>query len=140
MPALRTYSGHFLYRWLTALCLVLAGVFLWQLVASWDWGELLFLVIAAWSAVRCIILMSSKIEIMPDRLRVRVPMRPAREIAFRQLSEVYEEGRGLRSILLLYYPRTSDGIITTDEAVSMALPAVNGHDELLAALRAQVLA
>jgi hypothetical protein len=132
------YSGHSLYRVLTALCVLLTLAFAWQLVTSWDWGTLLFLLISAWTAVRCAILMSSKIMIAADRLRVQVPLRTPREVEFRQLAAVHEEGRGLKRILVLYHPRNDAGIVTTDEELTLELPAVNDHNALLAALQARV--
>ena len=136
----RTFSGHRLYQLLTALCVLLALAFGWQLFTSWDWGELLFLGLALWLAARCVILMSSKVIVGADRVRVQTPLRTPREVEFRQITEVHEEGRGLRSVLVLYHPRNDAGIVTIDELLTLALPAVNDHEALLAALQAQVSA
>jgi len=133
-----TYTGHLLYRVLTALCVLLVLLFAWQLVQQWDWGTLLFLGVAAWSAYRCYIVMSSTVELATDRLRVLAPGAFPREVEFRQLSSVYAEGRFLKSILLLYYPRTETGLLDLDEERTLVLPAVNQHEELLAALTAKV--
>jgi hypothetical protein len=133
-----TFSGHFLYRYLTALCVLLALLFAWQLFNRWDWGALLFLAVALWSALRCLKLMSSKIELTTDRLRILAMGEPAREVEYRQLSSLYEEGRGLKAILLLYHPRLESGLFDLDQELSVVLPAVNRHEELLAALKAQV--
>ena len=133
-----SYSGHHLYRVLTALCVLLAALFGWQLYQRWDWGALLFLAVAAWSALRCSILMSSEIEVTDDQVRILSPGSAPRVVDFRQCSAVYEEGRGLKSILLLYHPRNDAGIIATDEEATLALPAVNQHEQLLATLMARV--
>jgi hypothetical protein len=132
------FTGHILYRLLTALCVLLALLFAWQLMDHWDWGALLFLGVAAWSAVRCWRLMSSKVEVAEDRVRVLAPGASPREVEFRQFSAVYEEGRGLKTILLLYYPRAENGLFTLDEEQTLVLPAVNQHEELFAALTARV--
>jgi hypothetical protein len=132
------YTGHQLYRLLAALCVLLAALFAWQLVNRWDWGALLFLGVAAWCAYRCFVVMSSKVEMTSDRVRVLAPGAPPREVEFRQFSAVYEEGRGLKSILLLYHPRADTGLFDLDVERTLMLPAVNRHDELLAALVAQV--
>ena len=132
------YTGHRLYTLLAALCVVLVLLFAWQLYNRWDWGSLLFAVIAAWSAVRCLFLMSSSVELTEDRLRVKRAGRTTHEVEFRQLSAVYEEGRGLKSVLLLYHPRTESGLLALDEEISLLLPAVNEHEALLAALSARV--
>ena len=134
------YTGHYLYRVLTALCVLLAALFGWQLYSRWDWGALLFLAVAVWSAARCTILMSSYVEVMDDRVRIMSPASAPREVEFRQFSAVYEEGRGLKSILLLYHPRTDAGIIASDQETTLALPAVNQHEELLATLMARASA
>lgn len=134
------FTGHHIYRLLTALCVLLALLFAWQLYNRWDWGALLFFGVAVWSAVRCVILMSSSVEVGKDRVRVLAPGASTREVEFRQLVAVYEEGRGLKSILLLYYPRGENGLIQSDEQRSLSLPAVNGHEALFAALSAQVKA
>jgi hypothetical protein len=132
------FTGHNLYRLLTALCVVLALLFAWQLSNRWDWGALFFLAIALWSALRCYRLMSSKVEVTEDRVRIVTPGGALREVEFRQFSAVYEEGRGLKSIMLLYHPRTEQGIISIDVEQNLVLPAVNQHEELLAALTAKV--
>jgi hypothetical protein len=132
------YTSHFLYRLLTALCVLLLLLFVWQLYNRWDWGALLFAGVAIWSAIRCMRFMSSKVEITEDRVRVLAPGAEPREVEFRQLSDVYEEGRGLKSILLLYHPRGENGLVALDEERTLLLPAVNQHEELLAALMAKV--
>ncbi|MCC6457397.1 MAG: hypothetical protein IT328_20750 [Caldilineaceae bacterium] len=133
-----SYTGHSFYRLLAALCVILILLFAWQLRARWDWGALLFMAIAAWSAFRCVRLMLSQVEVMDDRVRLVAPGSSPREVEFRQLSEVHEEGRGLKSILLVYYPRMATGLLDLDEERTLLLPAVNGHAELLAALAAKV--
>jgi hypothetical protein len=69
-------------------------------------------------------------------VRVFAPGASPREVEFRQFSAVYEEGRGLKSILLLYHPRAENGLFALDEEHTLVLPAVNQHEELLAALSA----
>ena len=131
-------TGHVLYRVLAALCVLLVLLFGWQLVNGWDWGALLFLGVAGWSAVRCYVLMSSKVEVTDDRVRVLSPGASPREVEFRQLTAVYEEGRGLKSIMLIYYPRIASGLLDLDDERTLVLPAVNQHEELLAALIGKV--
>src|SRR5688572_22153632 len=127
------YTGHLLYRLLAALCVLLALLFAWQLYNRWDWGALLFLAVAVWSAYRYFVLMSSKVEVNADCVRVLAPGASPREVRFRQFSAVYEEGRGLKSILLLYHPLAANGLFDLDEERTLMLPAVNQHEALLAA-------
>jgi hypothetical protein len=132
------YTGHPLYRLLAALCVLLVLLFAWQLRAGWDWGTLFFLAVALWSALRCARLMLGRVEMLADRLRLHLPGSSPHEVEFRQFSAVYEEGRGLKSILLLYHPRTATGLFDLDVEHSLVLPAVNEQAELLAALTAKV--
>jgi hypothetical protein len=116
------YTAHYLYRILTVLSLLLAGSFVWQLIQQWDWAALLFLGVALWCTYRCFVIMSSKVELTEDRVRVSSVGATPREVFFRQLSGVYEEGRGLKSILLLYHPRAANGLYALDEELSLVLP------------------
>lgn len=134
----KSYRGHNFYKLLTVLCVVLVVLFAWQLYQRWDWGALLFLAVSAWSAFRCYRLMSSRVELMADRVRLVAPWAATREVEFRQLSSVTEEGRGMKSILLLYHPRGEDGLFALDDERALLLPAVNQHEELLATLTAQL--
>src|SRR3954468_21928151 len=131
------YTGNSIYRVLTAACVALVALFGWQLWNRWDWGALLFFCVAAWCAYRCYVLMSSKIELTEDRVRAIAPGAAPREVLFRQLSSVYEEGRAVKSILLLYHPRSESGLFDLDEENSLALPAVNQQEELFEALNAK---
>jgi hypothetical protein len=132
------YKGNSIYRVLTVLCVALVALLGWQLWKSWDWGALLFVVVAAWCAYRCYVLMASKVELTEDRVRATAPGSAPREVLYRQLSSVYEEGRAIKSILLLYYPRGESGLFDLDEENSLVLPAVNEQNELFEALNAKV--
>src|SRR4051794_17971934 len=118
---MKTYTGNSFYRLLTVLCVVLVLLFGWQLWNRWDWGALLFLGVAVWSGYRCFLLMSSKVELTDDRVRAIAPGSAPREVLFRQLSSVYEEGRAMKSILLLYHPRAESGLFELDEENSLVL-------------------
>lgn len=133
-----SYPIHPLYRIFALLCILLTGVFGWQLRAALDWGTLFFMVVTLWLTLRYARLVASRVELEADRVRLHTPLMPVREVEFRQFSGVHEEGRGLRSILLLYHPRTETGILDADDVRTLALPAVNKHEELLSALTAQV--
>jgi hypothetical protein len=136
---LMVYTAHIFYRLLVALCVLLILLFAWQLYNRWDWGALLFLGVAVWSVFRCFFLMASTVELTNDRVRVLAPGTAPREVEFRQFSAVYEEGRALKSILLLYHPRSETGLFDLDQEQTLVLPAVNQHEELLAALTTRVL-
>jgi hypothetical protein len=132
------YTGHHIYKFFTALCLLLALSFAWQLYNLWDWGALLFLGVGLWTAFRCLKFMSSKVEVLDDRVRLSTVGEKTQEVEFRQLSDVYEEGRGLKSILLLFHPRLDTGLLDLDKEQTLTLPPVNKHEELLAALEEKV--
>ena len=132
------YTTHLLYRFLTALCALLILLFSWQLRAGLEWGTLFFMAVVLWLAVRYAWLTASRVEVEADQVRLYTPLASPREVEFRQFSGVQEVGRGLKSILLLYHPRTATGIFDPDEIRTITLPAVNEHEQLLAALTAQV--
>lgn len=133
-----TYSGHHIYKFFTALCLLLVLAFAWQVYTLRDWGALLFLMVGGWSAFRCMKFMSSKVDLLDDRVRLSTVGEKTQEVEYRQLTDVYEEGRGLKSILLVYHPRLDTGLLDLDKEENLSLPPVNQHEELLAALQEKV--
>ena len=132
------YPVHPLYRVFALLCVLLTGVFGWQLRAGLDLGTLFFMGVTFWLTLRYLRLVASRVELEADRVRLYMPLMPVQEVEFRQLSAVNEEGRGLKSILLLYHPRAETGLIDADDVRTMSIPAVYEHEELLSALAAQV--
>ena len=134
----RRFVAHRLYLALALLCGLLVGAFAWQLRAAWDWGALLFLAITGALALHYGRLALARVEVTGDRLRLRQWGAAAREVEFRQLSQVVEEGRGLRALQLHYHPRGGSGLMVTDDLRTLTLPAVQDHAGLWEALAAHV--
>ena len=134
----RRFVAHGLYIAFALLCSLLVGAFAWQLRAAWDWGALLFLAITGVLALHYGRLALARVEVTGDRLRVVQWGAAAREVEFRQLSQVVEEGRGLRTIQLHYHPRGANGLVVTDDLRTLSLPAVQDHTGLWEALAAHV--
>jgi hypothetical protein len=132
------FMAHRLYVALALLCALLVAAFVWQLQAAWDWGALLFVAITAALALHYGRLALARVEVTGDRLRVVQWGAAAREVEFRQLSQVVEEGRGLRAIQLHYHPRGVNGLVVTDDLRTLSLPAVHDHAGLWEALAAHV--
>jgi hypothetical protein len=132
------YPIHPLYRIFALLCVLLTVVFGWQLRAGLDWGTLFFMGVTTFLTLRYLRLVASRVKLDGDRVRLYMPLMPVQEVEFRQLSAVNEEGRGLKSILLLYHPRAETGLLDADDVRTLSIPAVYAHEELLSALTAQV--
>jgi hypothetical protein len=133
------YTGHHIYKLFTLLCVLLTLSFGWQLYNAWDWGALLFMGVGAWTAFRCAKLMTSRVALLDDRVQLSTVGRRTHVVEYRQLTDVYEEGRGLKSILLVYHPHMETTLLDLDKEESLSLPPVNKHEELLAALQAKVV-
>lgn len=128
------FTAHPLYRGLTLAAAVTAGFALWQMRGQWDILTLLLLLAGVVLTVYFGRLALARITL--DARHVHLAMLGARprRVEYRQLSAVHEEGRGIRSILLLYHPRMDNGLVDTSELHSLNLPATAHGDALLAAL------
>ena len=135
---LMTYSTHPIYRILTLVCLLFALLFIWELRNGLELDALFFLAVAGGLALYNGRLAASRVELTTEAVQLHQPLTHTRRVEFRQLSEVHEEGRGSKSILLLYHPRQPDGLFVLDELQSLALPNVTRQDELLDTLTVRV--
>jgi hypothetical protein len=57
-----------------------------------------------------------------------------RRVRFGQLDNAVEAGRWMRRIVVTYYPLQPDGLVDLNQLSSLALPAVERQDLLLADL------
>lgn len=137
------YATHLRYRVGALLCLVLVGLFGWELSrtalrGAVEVGTLLFLGLAVVLLLGNVWPAFSRVEVEADHVTLHRPLLAARRVAYRQLADVYEEGRGGKAILLTYHPRRADGMYELDDLATLALPAVAEHAGLYARLAAQV--
>lgn len=140
MPAV--YATHLLYRVGAGLCLLLVALFVWEasrslLAGTVEVGTFLFLALAVALLLRNGWLALSRVEVGPQQVTLHRPLLPPRSVIYRQLAEVYEEGRWRKAILLTYHPRRGDGLYELDQLLTLALPAVKDHDGLYAILTAR---
>lgn len=128
------YTPAPLYRVLALAGGILILLFLWQLAQNFDPGALLFCSLMVWLTFRFTRMAASRVEVQADRVRYVRPYGTAQEVEFRQVRDVYEEGRGFQSILVAYYPRQANGLLDLDDIKHLALPAVRDHAGLFATL------
>lgn len=135
---MQKYTVQQWYSVSVVICLALSLLFGWQLARGFEVGALLFfgvcLAIAAWQwrAAR------TRVALHEDRLIVSMPFSNDREVEFRQLLDVVQEGRVNPSIMVIYHPRTEDGLIALDDVETLTLPAVQDQPTLLDRLEGEV--
>ena len=143
MPDSRTiYAVHVRYWVGAALSLLLVGLFGWELGraarhGTVEIGTLLFSALSVGLLLRNAWFAFSRVEVDAEQVTLHRPLLPARRVIYRQLADVYEEGRRGKAILLTYHPRRADGLYDLDDLETLALPAVTDHDALYAMLAAQ---
>lgn len=138
MASSAIYSAHPKYRLFVLTCAVLAVLFIWQLRQLFDIGAVLFLVIAVGLLLWYGRMMGSRVVVEETRMALHTPLARPKVVEFRQLAGVSEEGRIGQSILVLYHPLAEHGLVELDEVRSLALPAVQDQEALLATLAKQV--
>jgi hypothetical protein len=128
------YHTHVLYRFLAVGCLVMTVVLAWDVIRLRELPTLFFCLVSAalllWSARA----MFSRVEVTADRVALYMPLTGRREVEFRQLVSVSEEGRWARGLLLIYHPRQEPPLLDLDEMRTLPLPAVDNQDALRASL------
>ena len=132
----KQYPSHLRYKFIALCCLLLAAALGWNLIRRFSLDTLFFFVISlaliAWSLYGIL----SRVEITADSLVLFTPLRANRQVEFRQLIGVSENGRFNPVLTLLYYPRLADGLLDLDDAHSLILPSVNEQEQLLELLEA----
>jgi hypothetical protein len=129
------YPLYRLFAWASAL---LVALFMWELRTGLEIGALLFLGLTLGLTLHFMRMAGSRVEVLADRIRLLRPYSATHEVEFRQMEQVYEEGRGVSAILVAYYPRQPDGLLDLDDLKHLALPAVRDHVELFTTLTARL--
>lgn len=130
LPTTR-YTPHLLYRVLAgigAVVVVLLSIQAWRTPEPAGW---FFPVLGVAVLLHFLRLAATRVTLDTHGIRVERPGAQPRTLAYRQLADIHEEGRGLRSLLLLYHPRRADGMIEPDELRSLALPALADQAALM---------
>lgn len=125
-----SYPSQHFYRVFALISLVVAALFAWDLLQGPELGSVLFFGISlgllAWS-VRAAF---TNVALAPDHFRVEAPFVRPRQVEYRQILSVTEEGRMSKSIVVAYHPRTTDGLLDLNRADTIVLPAVQNQDAL----------
>lgn len=138
MPDTKHYTPHLRYKLIALLGLLFAAGFGWQLTRRFSLEVLFFLVISLALIAWAIYAMLSHVEATTNGVILFTPLRASRQIEFRQLISVSENGRFNPVLTLVYYPRETNGLLDLDDARSLILPAVTEQQELLALLEARL--
>lgn len=127
MTAFRPQSR---YRIFALVSLVMAGLFGWDLLHGVEAGAVLFFVVCLGILIWAVRIMFTKVYLAADRLIVATPLSQQKEVEFRQILSVTEEGRGGKAIVVVYHPRVENGLLDLDRAKTVSLPAVENQDAL----------
>lgn len=132
------YVARRIYSALTLLGVVVTLLFVWTLLQAFDWFALIFLTMAALFAIINLRWMLTRAELTPSGLTLHEPLLSPTHIDFRQMVVVYEAGRALPGISLVYYPLAGNGLVNMDEPRTLFLPALENQEELLSILNREI--
>jgi hypothetical protein len=138
MSELRVYAPNSFYAVVTAMAVVLVGLFSWEVWRQVTIGNLLFwgisLGVLVWGANA----FWSRVELASNQICLRAPLRGRRCVEFRQLASVMEAGRVNPVIALIYYPALDNGLLDLERPASLVLPAVREQAQLLTLLETKI--
>lgn len=134
----RLYPAHRLYSLMTIVGIGVALLFAWTLTNRFDWFDLIFFVVASLFALINLRWMFTRGELTPSGLTLHEPLTGPTHIDFRQMVAVFEAGRMLPGVSLVYYPLRENGLLEMDEPHTLFLPAMERQDELLAVLNHEI--
>jgi hypothetical protein len=132
------YLARRIYGGLTLMGLLITLLFVWTLVQAFDWFTLIFLSFAALFAIINLRWMLTRAELTPSGLTLHEPLIPPTHVDFRQMVVVYEAGRAIPGISLVYYPLAGNGLVNMDEPRTLFLPAMENQEELLSILKHEI--
>jgi hypothetical protein len=136
MSDIKNYPSHIRYKFIALFCVLFMAGFGWQLTRNFSLDVLFFLVLSLGLLIWSLYAMFSYLEATAKSLTLFTPLRASRQIEFRQLISVSENGRFNPVLTLLYYPRQADGLLDLDDVHSLILPAVAEQQTLLELLEA----
>jgi hypothetical protein len=137
MSDLRVYSPSLFYAIVAAMAGVLVGLFGWELWRQVSVGNLLFFGVSLGILGWGVNAYWSRVELAPNGVCVRSPLRGRHCVEFRQLANVVEAGRITPVIALIYYPALDNGLLDLEKPTSLVLPAVQEQAHLLTLLEAK---
>lgn len=122
------------YLFFALVSLIMVGLFGWDLARRVEVGTAVFLVISLGLMLWNVRAALTRVALLPDRLTLTMPISRPREIEFRQLMSVTEEGRMGRALLVAYHPHAGNGLLDLDDVETAALPMLQDQDALFAVL------
>lgn len=124
--------------WLLGGAALIAGVLLlFELRKGFTWEVIVFAAIALLGGAWALWMATTSVEISDEGLRLK-RLVGSQMVKWQQMISVTTQGRFLRVLTILYYPRRENGLVDTDAVRSLLMPSVKNQDELLAALEAKV--
>ena len=122
------------YWFLAAVCLVLIGLFGWDLLHGAEAGSVLFFAVSLGALAWSVRSTFTQVSLGPDQMVVTAPLSRPREIGYGQILSVSEEGRMGKALVIAFHPRLPDGLLDLDRVETVALPALQDQASLYAEL------
>ncbi|MBX2997428.1 MAG: hypothetical protein KF893_02875 [Caldilineaceae bacterium] len=132
------YVARRAYTVFTFVGLSITLLLVWTLIQAFDWVTLIFLSFAALFAMINLRWMFTRAELTPSGLTLYEPLIPPTHVDFRQMVVVYEAGRAIAGISLVYYPLAGNGLVNMDDPRTLYLPAMQNQEELLSILDREI--
>ena len=132
------YPAHRIYQFLALIGVAVALLFVWTLARDFEWMTFLFFAVAVTFSFINLRWMFTRAELTPSGLTLHEPLNDAVHVDFRQMVAVYEAGRVVPGVSLVYYPLRANGLVDMDDARSLFLPALERQDELLSVLSREI--
>ncbi|MBV7332485.1 hypothetical protein KFU94_30505 [Chloroflexi bacterium TSY] len=108
--------------------------FIWAIPRELAFFFIVSLWLFFWSVSKAL----CRVELATDALCVRQIWQTVKCVEFRQVIEIYEEGRFGQSIALLYHPILPTGLLDLDDALTLFLPELRNQETLVAHLRENI--
>lgn len=132
------YAARRIYQIFALIGVLVTLLFVWTLTQTFDWLTLLFLVFAALFAIFNLRWMFTHAELTPSGLTLYEPFDQTTHIDFRQMVTVYEAGRIVPGVSIVYYQLADNGLIDMDEPRTLFLPALEDQQEFLRILHHEI--
>ncbi len=134
----RIYPSQRRYGFMTAVGFAVALLFGWTLPTRFGWFDLIFFGVALIFALVNVRWLFTRAELTPNGLTLHQPLVAPRHVQFRQMVAVFEAGRAMPGVSVVYYPLAESGLVEMDSPRTLFLPALERQAELLAVLHHEI--
>ncbi len=138
MQATKHFTPHFWYKLVALFCGGLMALFGWNLAQRFTFEAAFFVVMLIGVVAWCGYSTLSQVAVTSTAVTLQTPLRANRQVEFRQLISVSENGRFNPVITLLYHPHLANGLLDLDEVHSLILPALRDQEQVVTLLAAKV--